>query len=220
MSRSKRISHSHQNLVSWLVEKKNVVFLFGHGTKNPYAQFPETFENVQSVLKDEGLVPDNTRLVYFGDAANEEKPDIGWLAAQLVDVDHYELGMIQLKRAQKWGEPPPFVTKTAIRWHGKTQETEEEQKLWGGVNADGDPIMNTQELHAICQALSSTSVKLYFFFVGGGPTAAAEYTFLQKQNYARDHLYYIPAEGVNGYGEIDKVVTVSDGLTSSTCLLC
>jgi hypothetical protein len=220
MSRSKRISHSRQNLVSWLTEKENIVFLFGHGTKNPYAQFPETFTNVQYVLKDKGLVPDNTRLVYFGDAANEKKPDIGWLAAQLVHVDNYELGMIQLKRAQKWGEPQ-FVTKTAIRWHGKTpeKETKEEQQLWGGVNADNKPIMNTQELHDICTALSSTSVKLYFFFVGGGPTAAAEYTFLQKQDYARDHLYYIPAEGVKGLGDIDAAVT-SVTKSASTCLLC
>lgn len=172
------IKVTHNELTRKLRPYRGKLFtMFGHGSKNQFRYMRDLKRTVKDVLKS---VPQGSAFLYYGDAVNKNKPDMGY-AFQLIsdmrkDVDIY---MIQVKKAEKYGVPS-FVK--AVYWH--TDYTEE--CVWGGLYR-GKPCSNTKKWVQIHKAIGIERA----FILGGGQITLDEYSIMKKMEMNYD---YYPIE--------------------------
>jgi len=148
-------------------------------------------------------VPKGSAFLYFGDAANKKKPDVGYAFELLKEYrPDIHIYMIQIKEAKAWGVPK-FVT--GVYWHKDYTKN----CKWGGL-LNGQPCSNTKKWVTISQKLGINKV----FILGGGKITLDEYKLIKRENI--DYEYF-PIERrflTNGKKVIDSfTVREKIGLT-------
>ena len=138
------------------------------GGKNQFRDMRTVRGKVVQMLKQ---IPKKSWLLYFGDASNPKKPDIGLLFTLVKKLrPDIIIKMIQINEAKNWGVPT-FVTKP-VYWHNDYTKS----CKWGGIDPQGNPCSNTKQW----LRLKKNIQKIFVF--GGGPITLQEYHLAQKYN--------------------------------------
>ena len=161
------------------LREKDVYMIIGNGSKNQF----KNMRKVEGILKDIVKTSNkNSAFLYFGDAANEKKPDVGLLFKLIHSYDtSIPIYMIQIAEAKSWGVPK-FVK--GVYWH---RDYTKECK-WGGI-FKGKPCSNTKKWISLNRRLKNGIRKVFIF--GGGPITLDEYKLIKKY---RIPYEYFPVE--------------------------
>lgn len=138
------------------IKYKNVYMLIGNGSKNQFRNMRNIKTILKTILK---TIPPLSVFLYFGDAANDKKPDVG-LLFQLVkkyrpDIQIY---MIQIQEAKSWGVPK-FVN--SVYWHNDYTK----KCKWGGL-LNGNLCSNTKKWVSLNKRIKG-GIDTIFIFGGG-----------------------------------------------------
>ena len=147
---------NYHQLLTLLRSKPAVFMMIGNGTKNQFRSIPSLRKAIYQFLT--AFVPPNSAFLYFGDAPNPRKPDIGYafeLLHQLrPDID---IVMIQISEAKSWGIPS-FVSQ--VYWHNDYTKA----CKWGGLDTNRQPCSNTKKWVSIAKQVGIDRILV----LGGG----------------------------------------------------
>lgn len=161
------------------IKDKEVFMIIGNGSKNQFKDMRVVKGILRRILKS---CMDNSVFLYFGDAANEKKPDVGLLFKYVKEMrPDIKIYMIQMDGAKSWGVPS-FVS--GVYWHNDYTE-----KCKYGCVIDGKPYSNTKKWVSLHRRIRNGIKKVYIF--GGGPVTLDEYTMIKKYNIPYE---YFPVE--------------------------
>ena len=169
------------------VKQKHVYMLIGNGSKNQFRDLRKINGILTAILK---TVPSQSVFLYFGDAANKKKPDVG-LLFQLIKKRRPDIKifMIQIREAKSWGVPD-FVSD--VYWH-----TDYTKKCkWGGL-LKGKPCSNTKKWVSLNKRIRGGIRGV--FILGGGAITLDEYSLLKKNNIP--YLYFPVKRKFKGDGK-------------------
>lgn len=162
----KCVEHSFDTLLTAL-KGKEVYMLIGHGSKNQFRSVNVTLAILQEILED---IPLKSVFIYFGDAADVKKPDVGLLFQHIAQLRaDISIHMIQISAAKSWGVPD-FVD--TVLWHDDFKNGEHK---WGGVY-DGKPMSNTAKWASLHEKHPITKI----FVFGGGQITLDECGLAKK----------------------------------------
>ena len=147
---------NYHQLLTLLRSKPSVFMMIGNGTKNQFRSIPSLRKAIHQFLT--ASVPPNSAFLYFGDAPNPRKPDIGYafeLLHQLrPDID---IVMVQISEAKSWGIPS-FVSQ--VYWHNDYTKA----CKWGGLDNNRQPCSNTKKWVSIAKQVGIDRILV----LGGG----------------------------------------------------
>ena len=169
------------------LKKKDVYMILGNGTKNQF----KNMRKIKSILERIVKSCDNkSAFLYFGDSANEKKPDVGLLFKLIHDYNpKIPIYMIQIAKAKSWGVPS-FVKR--VYWHHDYTK----KCTWGGL-LNGKPCSNTKKWVSLNRRLSNGIRKVFIF--GGGPITLDEYKIIKQKKIPFE--YYPVERKFKGHGE-------------------
>jgi hypothetical protein len=151
--------------------------IIGNGSKNQFRYINDVKRVLKEFLKS---VPNKSSFLYFGDASNSKKPDIGYVFDLLrkyrPDISIY---MIQISEAKSWGVPK-FVTD--VYWHSDYTK----KCKWGGCH-NGKPCSNTKKWVNIAKRIGIDEILV----LGGGEITLDEMKLARKFHIK---LEYVPIE--------------------------
>jgi hypothetical protein len=86
--------------------------IIGNGQKNQFKDLRKVKGIVNKICSE---IPDNSALLYFGDAPDKYNPDVGYVFELISKIrKDITIYMIQIKEAKEWGFPK-FVN--YVIWH-------------------------------------------------------------------------------------------------------
>lgn len=182
----------YENLVNIrdaILSNNKLFMLIGHGASNMFGnkqQYEAAIEDIANKIKTTDGVMDKgggAALLYFGDAADEKKPDVG-LAFKLLKkkLPFLKIYMIQINKedVKSWGVPK-FVD--GVFWHDDYNKQEGASLcVWGGFDREGQPCSNTKQWVYLVEDLKNHHEKYKrgipgvstLFVLGGGPITVEE----------------------------------------------
>jgi len=168
MGNKEEIDLSYVQLITELLP---VYMLIGFGSKNQFKNLNTLEKKLDHIA--ETLPKYGSILLYFGDAPNKDKPDIGYafqlLSNKLKKIDkNVIILMIQIEEAKSWGVPD-FVD--YVYWHKDYTE----KCKWGGLDEKGMPCSNTKIWYDLVK--NGADFKKAFV-LGGGPITETEIRLL------------------------------------------
>ena len=175
------------NIRDAILSNNKLFMLIGHGASNMFGnkqQYEAAIEDIANKIKTTDGVMDKgggAALLYFGDAADEKKPDVG-LAFKLLKkkLPFLRIYMIQIDKAKGWGVPE-FVE--GVFWHGDYDKQEGASMcVWGGFDREGQPCSNTKQWVYLVEDLKRYHEQTNkgipgvstLFVLGGGPITVQE----------------------------------------------
>jgi len=151
--------------------------IIGNGSKNQFRYINDVKKVLKNYLKG---IPKNSSFLYFGDAPNSKKPDIGYVFELLhkyrPDISIY---MIQIAEVKSWGVPK-FVKD--VYWHKDYTK----KCKWGGCH-NGKPCSNTKKWVNIAKRIGIDGLLV----LGGGEITLDEIKLATKLHIPYD---YVPIE--------------------------
>jgi hypothetical protein len=166
------------NELAKVTKGKEIYMMIGNGSKN---QFRDR-RVIKGILRRHIVksCSDNSVFLYFGDTANEKKPDVGLLFKYVKEMKPtINIYMIQMQGAKSWGVPD-FVS--GVYWHNDYTE-----KCKYGCVINGKPYSNTKKWITLHKR---NGIKKVFIF-GGGPITLDEYSMIKKYDIPYE---YFPVE--------------------------
>ena len=155
------------------LKDKNVYMISGNGTKNQFRDMRKVKGLITKILC---RIEKNSVFLYFGDAVNKKKPDVGVLF-QIIKEKRPDIiiHMIQIDYAKSWGVSS-FVD--SVYWHNDYLAIHPKCK-WGGL-LNGKPCSNTKKWVSLHKRLKNGITKI--FILGGGEVTLDEHTLAKKYN--------------------------------------
>lgn len=142
--------------------------IIGNGSKNQFKDMRKVKSILRNIVK---ARTDNSVFLYFGDAPNETKPDVGLLFKLINSYNpNIRIYMIQISKAKPWGVPE-FVS--GVYWHSDYTNRCE----WGGI-VNGEPCSNTKKWVSLNKRIRHGIKKVFIF--GGGPVTLDEYELIRE----------------------------------------
>ena len=136
-------SINFNKLIDILRQRSGTFMMIGNGTKNQFKSVPALRKAIHSFLRTE--VPMHSAFLYFGDAPNPSKPDIGYAFQILKELrPDIDIIMVQIDEAKSWGVPQ-FVSQ--VYWHKDYTKG----CKWGGLDPKGAPCSNTKKWVSIAK---------------------------------------------------------------------
>ena len=186
------MSELNFNQLADKTKNKNVYMLIGHGSKNQFKSESKMKTTITNIIKHWN---DNSVVLYFGDAPNIDKPDVGLLFQMIYELNkNIKIYMIQISVAKSWGVPE-FVS--GVYWHNDYTK----KCQWGGINENNEPCSNTKKWVSLNKRING-GIKMVYIF-GGGNITLDEYTLIKKNNIP---FQYFPLERKYKGDGVTKVV--------------
>ncbi len=158
------------------IRENNVYMLIGNGSQNQFGDMRKVKSILRNIIKD---CTDNSVFLYFGDAPNETKPDVGLLFKLIHSYNpNIHIYMIQIIKAKPWGVPE-FVS--GVYWHKDYTK----DCMWGGIK-NGNPCSNTKKWVSLHKKLKNGITKIFIF--GGGSVTLDEYKIAKTLNIS--YIYF------------------------------
>jgi len=168
------------NELAQKTKEKDVYMLIGHGSKNQFKSISKVKTIIKNIMK---TWNNNSVLLYFGDAPNINKPDVGILFQMIHELNKdIEIYMIQIAIAKDWGVPS-FVS--GVYWHNDFTK----KCQWGGLDSNKEPCSNTKKWVSLNRRINGGIKRVYIF--GGGNITLDEYRLIKKNNIQYE---YFPVE--------------------------
>jgi hypothetical protein len=136
----------------------NVYMMIGHGSKGQFLDLGTLEYRIRKIVQ---CLDKDPMFLYFGDASNAEKPDIGYAFELLKRLcGGVRIVMIQIREARAWGVPA-FVD--SVYWHNDFTVS----CKWGGIDpTTGKPGSNTKQW---VDLVEKKQIKVsHLFCLGGG----------------------------------------------------
>ena len=142
----------------------DLVMLLGNGDKNPFRDIEQLKKTINHFHTD---IPPYSFLLYFGDKADKNKPDIGYATKYLSYIrPDLRIIMIQIKEMEKYGVPD-FVNE-GYYFH----DDYDEKHKWGGYennNGHSKVYSNTKQWQKLHFLLRNEGINKVYVIGKGGP---------------------------------------------------
>ena len=165
----------------------NRYVLIGSGARLQFTNPQQAIDEVLTYLNEVANGP--ILIIFGGDTANADRPDLGYLVQQVKAVFHKTVKVLSV---QSWSDSCPFVD--YVFKYPRSFCENSKRELWGGVQK-GSPVAATRYYlhHKVQQQLTA------LICIGGGEIAKQELAHAIDQGILKCH--YIKAE-VRHYREL------------------
>jgi hypothetical protein len=157
-----------------------LVMLLGNGDKHPFTDIEHLKKTVN---KFHTSIPQYSFVLYFGDKADENKPDIGYATKYLSYIrPDLRIIMIQIKEMEKYGVPD-FVNE-GYYFHDDYDPSDKNHK-WGGyekVNGKYKVYSNTKQWQKLHFLLKQEGIDDVYVLGKGGPVTQQSLELIKNIN--------------------------------------